>query len=291
MTTEELRELLLADEEQSGSSGESSSGSEQVVVHVGTTGEEVVVLSIDDLEKILLSDKNALSVWITDDPVWRGRDGISVTHSWNGTVLTITSASGTSSADLKGGTAAVYTSTIPVNGWVGEQVPYTCQITCTGATASTTPVIGMDKPDTLSGEDYEAAIGAMACLDRAVASEGAITFYCYREKPESDINLRIIVIEGGGSNGECLLVKGGGGGEGTVPITEEQIASLFLTEGSGRTEQGVFGYIKDLIGISMDENSNVFIYSDDPDIARRFVYDPEGNFWYVPRTSTTEEQA
>lgn len=31
-----------------------------------------------------------------------GKDGVSTTHSWNGTVLTVTSASGTSSADLKG---------------------------------------------------------------------------------------------------------------------------------------------------------------------------------------------
>lgn len=31
-----------------------------------------------------------------------GRDGVSVTHSWNGTILTITSASGTSSANLIG---------------------------------------------------------------------------------------------------------------------------------------------------------------------------------------------
>lgn len=31
-----------------------------------------------------------------------GQDGVSVTHEWNGTVLTVTSASGTSSADLKG---------------------------------------------------------------------------------------------------------------------------------------------------------------------------------------------
>ena len=31
-----------------------------------------------------------------------GKDGVSVTHSWNGTVLTGTSASGTSAADLKG---------------------------------------------------------------------------------------------------------------------------------------------------------------------------------------------
>ena len=31
-----------------------------------------------------------------------GKDGVSATHSWNGTILTITSASGTSSANLKG---------------------------------------------------------------------------------------------------------------------------------------------------------------------------------------------
>ncbi|MBR3963884.1 MAG: hypothetical protein IKJ80_00565 [Clostridia bacterium] len=31
-----------------------------------------------------------------------GKDGVSATHSWNGTVLSVTSASGTSSADLKG---------------------------------------------------------------------------------------------------------------------------------------------------------------------------------------------
>ena len=31
-----------------------------------------------------------------------GKDGMSATHQWNGTVLTVTSASGTSSADLKG---------------------------------------------------------------------------------------------------------------------------------------------------------------------------------------------
>lgn len=32
----------------------------------------------------------------------QGEAGVSVTHEWNGTVLTVTSASGTSSADLKG---------------------------------------------------------------------------------------------------------------------------------------------------------------------------------------------
>lgn len=35
-----------------------------------------------------------------------GTDGVSCTHSWSGTTLTVTSASGTSSADLKGETGA-----------------------------------------------------------------------------------------------------------------------------------------------------------------------------------------
>lgn len=35
-----------------------------------------------------------------------GHDGISVTHSWNGSILTVTSASGTSSANLKGTTGS-----------------------------------------------------------------------------------------------------------------------------------------------------------------------------------------
>lgn len=49
----------------------------------------------------LVSDTSKDEVDINDF-VHKGLDGISATHSWNGTVLTMTSASGTSSADLKG---------------------------------------------------------------------------------------------------------------------------------------------------------------------------------------------
>ena len=38
-----------------------------------------------------------------------GKDGVSATHSWNGTTLTVTSASGTSSADLKGDKGEAFT--------------------------------------------------------------------------------------------------------------------------------------------------------------------------------------
>jgi hypothetical protein len=47
----------------------------------------------------------------TELTVENGKDGVSATHSWNGTVLSITSASGTSSADLKGEKGDPYTLT------------------------------------------------------------------------------------------------------------------------------------------------------------------------------------
>lgn len=52
----------------------------------------------DNGADIAITDKNGT----TNVTVLNGLDGISATHSWDGTVLTVTSASGTSSANLKG---------------------------------------------------------------------------------------------------------------------------------------------------------------------------------------------
>ena len=43
-----------------------------------------------------------MDAYLAQNPPKSGQDGVSATHSWNGTVLTISSASGTSSANLKG---------------------------------------------------------------------------------------------------------------------------------------------------------------------------------------------
>ena len=66
-------------------------------VNRGKETEKMVYDSISALEKQI--QKNV------EDGIYNGKDGkdgISATHEWNGTTLTITSASGTSSADLKG---------------------------------------------------------------------------------------------------------------------------------------------------------------------------------------------
>ncbi len=80
---------------------------------------ETEVMSYKNLEErvSVIEDKStdesigkAVKEYLAENPVEGvkgddgkdGADGISVTHSWNGSILTITSASGTSSADLKG---------------------------------------------------------------------------------------------------------------------------------------------------------------------------------------------
>lgn len=59
------------------------------------TADEVGAISQDNLQ-------NAINEALAQAKASGEFDGTSVTHSWNGTVLSITSASGTSSADLKG---------------------------------------------------------------------------------------------------------------------------------------------------------------------------------------------
>lgn len=77
----------------------------------------VYAVGIDSVEQTTISTEdggtNVLTVTLTDGSKQTvslrngskgnpGKDGISVEHKWNGTVLEVTSASGTTSADLKG---------------------------------------------------------------------------------------------------------------------------------------------------------------------------------------------
>ena len=58
----------------------------------------VTVSKADKVTTVKIADANSTKTATIND----GADGVSATHSWSGTTLTITSASGTSSADLKG---------------------------------------------------------------------------------------------------------------------------------------------------------------------------------------------
>jgi hypothetical protein len=72
-----------------------------------------------------------------------GTDGVSATHEWNGTTLTVTSASGTSSADLKGDTGTAGQDGKDGNGIKSAvlNADYTLTLTFDDGTSYTTPSI------------------------------------------------------------------------------------------------------------------------------------------------------
>lgn len=73
----------------------------------------VAVSKSGKVTTINITDKNGKKTATINDGEdgGKGADGVSATHSWNGTTLTITSASGTSSANLKGDKGDPYTLT------------------------------------------------------------------------------------------------------------------------------------------------------------------------------------
>lgn len=75
-----------------------------------------------------------------------GKDGTSVTHSWNGTVLTVTSASGTSSADLRGPQGE--------SGDTGDVVKYTAQALTAAQQAQARTNIGAVSEEDLPNAFY-----------------------------------------------------------------------------------------------------------------------------------------
>jgi hypothetical protein len=57
-----------------------------------------------------------------------GSNGVPATHSWNGTVLTVTSASGTSSADLKGATGKTAYAYAQDGGYTGTEEEFAAKL-------------------------------------------------------------------------------------------------------------------------------------------------------------------
>lgn len=83
----------------SSGSGSSSGGSGADGVGIRSI-EKTGTIGLVDTYTVTLTNGGTYSFTVTNGA--NGDDGVSCTHSWNGTTLTVTSASGTSSADLKG---------------------------------------------------------------------------------------------------------------------------------------------------------------------------------------------
>lgn len=70
--------------------------------NISTFNNDAGYLTDENLNEVVDKSVDDALEQAKENGEFNGADGISATHSWNGTILTITSASGTSSADLKG---------------------------------------------------------------------------------------------------------------------------------------------------------------------------------------------
>ena len=82
----------------------------------------------------------------------------------------------------------IYNTTLSTT-WSGSAAPYTQTINISGILSTDTPHI---MP--VYGSNVEDEIQAWSMVARAVTSDGAITFYCYGDKPTIALNLQIEVI-------------------------------------------------------------------------------------------------
>lgn len=103
-----------------------------------------------DIGKVLSVSDNGLA-WVNLPEGGTGKDGVSATHSWSGTVLTVTSASGTSSADLKGETGA--------SGKDGVSPTVTVTDITGGHRVAITDANGTKTFDVMDGKDGESGSG------------------------------------------------------------------------------------------------------------------------------------
>lgn len=135
-----------------------------------------------------------------------GKDGVSCTHSWDGTVLTVTSASGTSSADLKGD-----------KGETGE--PGT-----PGAAGADgyTPVKGTDYFTEADKQEIAEAAAEKVSIPEALPNPNALTFTgAATGSYDGSQPMTVNIPSGGGGDNPWRLI--------TDLTLEEDVASFTIT--------------------------------------------------------------
>ena len=88
------------------------------------------------------------------------------------------------------GTYKPFTATLSAEGWTGSG-PYTQRVTVSGVLQSDRPHVGLvpsDDTDTALAQEE-----SWGYVSRGVTADGSITFTCYEDKPQVDIQLQIEV--------------------------------------------------------------------------------------------------
>lgn len=82
------------------------------------------------------------------------------------------------------------TATLKAASWSASS-PYTQKVSVSGIQSSDTPIIGFYISGSPTASDVKTKRKAFGYIDRAVTSDGSITFYCYEKKPGTDFMVQI----------------------------------------------------------------------------------------------------
>lgn len=155
------------------------------------------VVTFSDGKKVTIKNGSKGSTGSPGTNGTNGTNGVSATHSWNGTTLTVTSASGTSSANLKGD-----------KGDTGDTGP-------AGADGKT-PVKGTDYFTDAEKQEMTAAAAAAIPIDNYVPKSGttmtgALTAQANTNYTTRQVRNIITVVDGASipttQNGDIVLIR------------------------------------------------------------------------------------
>lgn len=86
--------------------------------------------------------------------------------------------------------AKVRTVKLSATGWSYSE-PYTQTVETSWITSECAPVIGPGLPDTVNANNVRKMKKAYSLIDRVVSGAGTLTFYCYKDRPKTDINVYV----------------------------------------------------------------------------------------------------
>lgn len=88
-----------------------------------------------------------------------------------------------------------YTGTLTAADWQGTAAPYTQTIAIAGLTEAMNCVVDITLPDTQTVDENSECIEAWSLVDKINIGNGEITAYCYSDKPDKDLPLKLLAIK------------------------------------------------------------------------------------------------
>lgn len=85
--------------------------------------------------------------------------------------------------------------TLTAAGWTYDTDlgPFVQTVQAAGVLAADSPIADMDASGA-TAETFAALLGAWSCIDRIETADGQITATCYRQKPETDVTVRMLIV-------------------------------------------------------------------------------------------------